>query len=300
MSVHGIGNSAISRIKRLAWGTVARWLELASATASWFNDRMLMNFEIHELQADEIRTFVSRKTRVVWVLTSLEVWSRLWVSAVVGRRSLRNIRKVISETIQRGHIRKRFLFTTDGFEMYEWAVRKLLFGVCIYGQVIKKRRDNRVIRVDRRLIIGTGSQLEKALFNSEDSSTLNTSFIERHNLTIRQGSAYLNRKTPCHARGPGLLADQIELLRCHYNFVRPHGALKFGKEIRTPAMQAGLARRRLSFRDIFMSRVLSFYCALLICLWILEIRLREVQSRAMMSLAAVQQQFPGQAPPLHA
>ena len=48
--------------------------------------------------------------------------------------------------------------------------------------------------------IGTSNQLKYALFHSEDSSTLNTSFIERLNLTIRRGCAYLNRKTPGHAR----------------------------------------------------------------------------------------------------
>jgi hypothetical protein len=36
-----------------------------------------------------------------------------------------------------------------------------------------------------------------------------------------------------------------------YNFIRPHGALKFGREVRTPAMQAGLTRRQLMFREIF-------------------------------------------------
>ena len=48
--------------------------------------------------------------------------------------------------------------------------------------------------------------------------------------------------------------EHLELLRCHYNFVRPHGALKFGREVRTPAMQAGLATRRLTFREIFMGQ----------------------------------------------
>ena len=43
------------------------------------------------------------------------------------------------------------------------------------------------------------------------------------------------------------------MLRCYYNFIRPHRALKFGPEIRTPAMQAGLATKRLSFRDIFVA-----------------------------------------------
>ncbi len=75
--------------------------------------------------------------------------------------------------------------------------------------------------------------------NSEDSSTLNTSFIERLNLTIRQGSAYLSRRTLSHARSQAKLEEHLELRRCHYNFVRPHSALKFGRETRTPAMQAG-------------------------------------------------------------
>ena len=109
------------------------------------------------------------------MLTTLEVWSRLWVSAVVGRRNFRNIKRVILNTLQRGCVEHRFLFTTDGFELYEWAAKRLLKGVCIYGQVTKKRRENRVVRVDRRLLLGTQAELEEALFYLEDSATLNTS-----------------------------------------------------------------------------------------------------------------------------
>ena len=248
----------MARIKRMSWGTVARWLELASTFAQLFNRRMLRGFVIHELQADEIRTFAGAKKRVIWVLTTLEVWSRLWVSAVVGRRNFRNIKGVILNTLQRGHFEHRFLLTTDGFEMYEWAVERFLTGVCIYGQVIKKRRENRVVRVDRRLLLGTRAELEEALFHSEDSSTLNTSFIERHNLTIRQGCSYLGRRTPCHARRTKFLEGQVALLMAYYNFVRPHRALKFGETLRTPAMQAGLTKKRLSFRDVFTSQVAFF------------------------------------------
>jgi hypothetical protein len=42
------------------------------------------------------------------------------------------------------------------------------------------------------------------------------------------------------------------LLRCYYNFLRLNRALKFGKEVRTPAMQAGLVSKRLRFRNIFL------------------------------------------------
>ena len=83
----------------------------------------------------------------------------------------------------------------------------------------------------------------------------NTSFIERLNLTIRQGAAYLARRTPCYARRRTRLEAHLELLRCHYNFIRPHRALKFGREVRTPAMQAGLTKRRLTFREIFCATI---------------------------------------------
>ena len=99
--------------------------------------------------------------------------------------------------------------------------------------------------------MGASWRFEEVLNNSEDSSTLNTSFIERMNLTIRQGSAYLSRRTLSHARSTQKLEENLELLRYHYNFVRRHGTLKFGRETRTPAMQAGLATRRLTFREVF-------------------------------------------------
>jgi len=137
---------------------------------------------------------------------------------------------------------------------------------CICAQVIKKRRNNRVIRVDRNLIIGTDNQLESSLFNSEDSSTINTSFVERHNLTIRQGSAYLNRRTACHCRQEEYLEEHLQLLKCYYNFIRPHQSLRFGNEVRTPAMQAGLVCRKLSFRDVFPGRAIFLFCVFLFIL----------------------------------
>ena len=62
-------------------------------------------------------------------------------------------------------------------------------------------------------------------------------------------------RSPCHARRKRTLDDHLELFRAFYNFVRPHSALRFGKVTRTPAMQAGFATRRLTFRSIFMARL---------------------------------------------
>ena len=253
MSVEGVSRSAIARIKAISWNTVARWLERAAVAAREFNDRMTRGYELREVQADEIKTFLSNKDSTTWILTTIEVWSRLWPSTVVGARSYRNVRRVMADTSRRGRFEDFPLTTTDGYSCYTSAIGRIFVRACVYGQVIKTRRNDRVIRVDRRLAIGSPRTLEDALERSEDSEALNTSFIERMNLTLRQGTAYLCRRSACHARSSERLADHLELLRCFHNFVRPHRRLRFGNETRTPAMQAGLASRRLSFREVFTS-----------------------------------------------
>ncbi len=127
----------------------------------------------------------------------------------------------------------------------------------LHGFVLQELQLDEIrIFLDRKLLIGSPEQLEEALLNSEDSDTLNTSFVERHNLTIRQGSSYLPRKTAANARWPHRLQEHLDLLRCHYNCIPPHMALQFGTIRRTPAMQAGLTSKPLTFRQIFTSRVL--------------------------------------------
>ncbi|MCZ6792916.1 MAG: hypothetical protein O7J95_04805 [Planctomycetota bacterium] len=61
--------------------------------------------------------------------------------------------------------------------------------MCLLGQVLKTRRNDRVVKVERRQAVGIPWKFDEALADSEDSVTLNTSFVERLNLTIRQGTA---------------------------------------------------------------------------------------------------------------
>ena len=253
LSVEGLNKSAIARVKRIAWNTVARWLAKAAGVCRRFNDQKIVGLAVAELQADEIRTIVGRKEQPIWIFAAIEVWSRLWPSTVVGRRSYRNTLALFRDVSSRMNLERLPLITTDGFEFYKRVIRQVFGAASLYGQVIKTRRNDRVIKVDRRAVIGSAWRLEEALRDSEDSSRVNTSFIERLNLTIRQGSAYLFRRTICHARWKERLEDHLELLRCNYNFVRPHRALKFGREVRTPAMQAGLTTRRMTLREIFSS-----------------------------------------------
>jgi transposase-like protein/IS1 family transposase len=251
LSVEGVNKSAIARIKRIGWNTVDRCLQRATEACRRFNNQKIDGVLISELQADEIRTIIHGKEQPIWRFAAIEVWSRLWPSTVVGRRSYRSAAALFRDISIRSKVERVPLTTTDGFPFYAKVIHRVFGPACLYGQVMKTRRNDRVIKVERKALIGTPWRFEQALRDSEDSSKLNTSFIERLNLTIRQGSAYLCRRTICQARWKERLENHLDLFRCYYNFMRPHRALKFGPEIRTPAMQAGLASTRLSFREVF-------------------------------------------------
>ena len=80
----------------------------------------------------------------------------------------------------------------------------------------------------------------------------------------------------------GRLEDHIELFRCFYNFIRPHRALKFGREFRTPAWQAGLTNRALTLREVFSSKMvfLELKNLLFKTLWAVSFRIPAVRLAA--------------------
>ncbi len=192
--MEGLNKSAIARVKRIARNTVHRWLERAAGWCRRFNNRKIKNLSGAELQADEIRTIVGSKQQSIWVFAVIDVWSRLWPSTMVGKRSYQNTLVLFRDLSRRMNLEIAPLVTTDGFKFYERVIGRVFGPTCHYGQVIKTRRNDHVVKAERRAVIGAGG-LKQALWNSEDSVKLKTSFVERLNLTIRQGSAYLGRRT---------------------------------------------------------------------------------------------------------
>ncbi len=73
LRVEGMSISATARVTGRSRNTIARWLERASTAAKRFNQRMLRDFDILELQADELCTFIGRKRSTVWLYATIEV-----------------------------------------------------------------------------------------------------------------------------------------------------------------------------------------------------------------------------------
>ena len=108
--------SAPARVTGRSRSTIARWFERAATAATRFNQRMLHDFDIIELQADELCTFIGSKSSPTWLFATIEVWSRLWAGSVLGRRSSRNATAVLNDVILRGRLVGFPLIATDGFE----------------------------------------------------------------------------------------------------------------------------------------------------------------------------------------
>ncbi len=79
-----------------------------------------------------------KRATPIWLYTTMDVWSRLWISTKVGDRKEYHVKAVISDTLQRGKIKHRFLFTTDGFKPYYSVIRELIPDRCVYGQVLSR------------------------------------------------------------------------------------------------------------------------------------------------------------------
>src|SRR5215469_6424799 len=130
LSVEGLNKSAIARVARIGWNTVDRWLEKATDCGRRFNDQELTGFKATELRADEIRTIIQGKLQPIWIFAAIEVWSRLWSSTVVGRRSYQNTLALFRDVAERANPEDIPLITTDGFEFYERVVWQVFGPGC--------------------------------------------------------------------------------------------------------------------------------------------------------------------------
>jgi hypothetical protein len=134
------------------------------------------------------------------------------------------------------------IFTTDGLKLYFYALTahfgqwkksddgcKLVWIVAselIYGQVKKIVRRRRLVRVEHTMGLGEQQNLKDRLLSLGFSGRINTAFIERLNLTIRQGVSLLVRRTWGRAKFSPELKLHLLWWRSYYHFARYHASLR--------------------------------------------------------------------------
>ena len=117
-------------------------------------------------------------------------------------------------------------------------------------------------------VFGTRLAIEQVL--AACGWSMNTAFVERLNLDIRQRVAAIGRRVNTLCQGEEGLRDQLVLFQTYHNFVLPHASLRqplgvpeathgtgSAKRWRpcTPAMAAGLTDHVWTLKEILLFRV---------------------------------------------
>ena len=255
MAAEGVSKTSTSRALGVSWSTADRWIDRAAAHMQRFSQAHARVPDPVELQVDEIRASRTNDHKSTWIYSGIEVWSRFWTNFFVGRRTKRSTLLFVRGVRDAcDAITAPTLVTSDSFKYYTAAMRKTMSPQCAYVQIDNHYARDRILRTESRLVMGSIALLEQARARSEDSKKPNTSYAERLNLFMRRGCAYLHRRTTSTVRATKKLESMLWILHAHYNFVRPHSSLRFGKVCRTPAMQAGIFDRHLTIREILKWR----------------------------------------------
>lgn len=228
--------------------TVLTLLRDAGAFAAAYLDSELRGLRCRRVQADEIWSFVYMKEKHVlpafkdlpslgdaWLWLAICTQSKLAICYRLGCRGEVSATAFVKDLASR--LKDRIQLSTDGHRPYITAVEA---GFCSdsvdYAMIAKKA------------IVPESESTEPVghvIFGEPDPLHINTSYIERYNLTIRMTNRRFTRKTNGFSKSFVNHNYAVALNILYYNFVRVHMAI--GK---TPAMAAGLAKKPWYYEDI--------------------------------------------------
>ena len=225
---------AISRVTGASINTVTKLLMDAGAACAEYHDETVRDVRAKRVQADEIWSFTYAKQANVekakkapegagdtWTWTALEADSKLIISWYVGPRDPGSADTFMMDLAERLH--GRVQLTTDGLGSYLTVVEDAFGADVDYSQLIKLYGSEPAgeKRYSPAKCIGA---VEKPITGDPAPAHISTSYVERHNLSMRRSKRLANHFA------------MLSIYFVFYNFCRIHKTLRV-----TPAMQAGLS-----------------------------------------------------------
>jgi IS1 family transposase len=301
----GLGIRAVARIHGVKPDTVLEWLKKAGQHCEMLSAYMMQDLNVTQVQLDELWTFVHKKERMLqeweklhsewgdtWIWVAFDPVHKLVIAVLVGERTEEEAVGFLARLRQRLADACQPLLTSDSLPHYAGAILQA-FGVWVrpqrqgnrgrfpkprqvppeglkYATVHKERKKGRVVSVTTRIIYGRQEEI-LALLESIGQK-INTSFVERINLTLRHLVSRLHRKTLCFSKERKYLVYHLHLALTYYHFTRYHASLRVELpepiptrgsgspkkwQQRTPAMSAGLTDHRWSLRELLTCPVLA-------------------------------------------
>jgi IS1 family transposase len=301
----GLGIRAVARVFEVDPNTVLQWLVEVADHAAAFTQYFLHDVRVTQVQLDELFALLSAVkagevseaealTRLSrsphWVWTAVDPVTKLLLTIDIGDRTLAMAQRVVHQVVQVLAPGCVPLFLTDGFKEYTTALlthfgqwvplhRRQATGPApkprwmpvpqlLYAQVIKTVRRRRLVQVRHRVVFGTLEAVQQVL--AACGWQINTAFIERLNLSLRQHVAAVGRRVTTLCKGEEGLRQQVALYHVYYNFCLPHTSVRqpliqseptLGSgsakrwQPRTPAMAAGLTDHVWTLREVLLFRV---------------------------------------------
>lgn len=303
---------ATARIFEVEVDTVLLWLKRAGQHCEKVSFYLMRNLRVEQAQLDELWTFVHKKEKSLsaweklhsewgdtWVWTALDPAHKLVLAFWVGEHEeaqavsvLQRLKAVLAEGCLP-------LLTSDQLPHYVEAILKVL-GRWVrperngsrgrfpkprlqppeglqYGTVHKERQGGRVVSVTTQVVFGKAKELQARL-KALGVQKINTSFVERMNLTLRHLVSRLRRRGLTFSKKRQYLEWHLHLGIAYYHFVRPHRSLRLRLpqpiptkgdgtpkkwEKRTPALSAGLTDHIWTMQELLAFRVpqVSAACA---------------------------------------
>ena len=301
----GLGIRAVARVFEVDPNTVLAWLVDVAEHATAFSQYFLHDVRVNQVQLDELfallsavkagevteREAITRLSRSPhWVWTAMDPVTKLLLAIDAGERTLAMAQGVVHQVVQMLAPGCVPLFLTDGFREYitallthygQWVQperrqatgpapkpRWMPLPQLLSAQVVKTVRRRRLVHVKHRVVFGTLEAINQVL--AACGWQINTAFIERLNLSIRQHVAAVGRRVTTLCKGEDGLHQQLALYHMYYNFCLPHASLRVplpqplptngtgsAKQWRpqTPAMAAGLTDHVWTLREVLLFRV---------------------------------------------
>jgi transposase-like protein/IS1 family transposase len=301
----GLGIRATARVFEVDPNTVLQWLVEAAEQLQAFSASFLCNVHVKQIQLDELYAVIRAlkdgqiseenalerlESGRSWVWTAIDPVSKLLLAIEVGPRTVEMAQRVVHQvvgTVALGCVPAWF---SDGFQGYlpailghrGWWVHperrpdkgpvpkprwRPLPGL-LYAQVVKQYRRKRLVGVTHRVVFGTREAVEHIL--AACGWKINTSFIERLNLDIRQRVAAVGRRVNTLCQSEDGMQHQLTLFHVYHNFVLAHASLRQPLQVPeatngrgsakrwrpcTPAMAAGLTDHLWTLQEVLRFRV---------------------------------------------